>query len=303
MEVAQISRAIATALGLNDDLTEALALAHDIGHPPFGHAGERALDEAMRMYGLRFDHNLHALRIVEYFEVRYAAFRGLNLTLGLREGIVKHSRDYSEAENPELSPYLLDRKPPLEAQIIDLADEIAYITADMEDAFEAGMLSIPDVSSHVAIFRRAFSAIQAEHPDAAVQLQFNETIKKILNELVSDLITETARRVRAAAVTTVYEVRECPERLVALSPAAERLRAEAKQYLYRTLYSSDELHKDVENAGVIVRDLFTFWMEHPGELPESCLVEMETQGLARVIGDYIAGMTDQYILAQHRQFC
>ncbi len=140
MEVAQIARAIATALKLNEDMTEALALVHDIGHPPFGHAGERALDEAMQEFGLRFDHNLHALRMVEYFEVRYAGFRGLNLTLGVREGIVKHSRNYSPAEHPELSAYFLDQQPPLEAQLIDLADEIAYLTADMDDGMEAGML-------------------------------------------------------------------------------------------------------------------------------------------------------------------
>ena len=144
MEVAQIARAIATALKLNEDMTEALALVHDIGHPPFGHAGERALDEAMQEFGLRFDHNLHALRIVEYFEVRYAAFRGLNLTLGVREGIVKHSRNYSAAEHPELSAYFLDQQPPLEAQLIDLADEIAYLTADMDDGMEAGMLHARD---------------------------------------------------------------------------------------------------------------------------------------------------------------
>lgn len=303
MEVAQIARAIAAALGLNDDLTEALALAHDIGHPPFGHTGERALDEAMRAYGLRFDHNLHALRIVEYFEVRYAAFRGLNLTLGLREGIVKHSRDYSVAENPELRCYFLDQRPPLEAQIIDLADEIAYITADMEDGYEAGMLEIDDIRSQVAIFDRCFGDMEQRHAGAPLQLQFNEAIKRVLNELVSDLIAETSRRVRAGGITTVREVRGFPERLVSLSAAAESLRSEAKQYLYHTLYSSNELSKDVENAGVIVRDLFSFWMEHPERLPDSCRAEIEGQGLARVIGDHIAGMTDHYILAQHKEHC
>src|SRR5581483_7279145 len=135
IEVAQISRTIAAQLGLNVDLVEALALVHDIGHPPFGHAGERALDEAMRQHGFSFDHNLHALRIVEDFEMRYAAFRGLNLTFEVREGIIKHSRDYSAAEFSELSDYLLDQRPPLEAQLIDLADEIAYNTADLDDGY------------------------------------------------------------------------------------------------------------------------------------------------------------------------
>ncbi len=142
IEVAQISRTIAEQLHLNVDLTEALALVHDIGHPPFGHAGEKALDEAMRRYGLFFDHNLHALRIVDDFEMRYAAFRGLNLTFEVREGIIKHSRDYPSEEYPQLSEYLLDQRPPLEAQLIDLTDEIAYNTADLDDGYEADILSV-----------------------------------------------------------------------------------------------------------------------------------------------------------------
>src|SRR6201985_2694655 len=147
MEVAQIARTVSVTLGLNEDLTEALALVHDIGHPPFGHAGERALDDALRRHGLRFDHNLHALRIVEHFEQRYAAFRGLNLTLAVREGIIKHSRDYSAAEHPELSEYFLDQRPPLEAQIIDLSDEIAYLTADLDDGMEAEILNLESIRS------------------------------------------------------------------------------------------------------------------------------------------------------------
>src|SRR5581483_8855879 len=153
MEVAQIARTIARALGLNEDLTEALALAHDIGHPPFGHAGERALDEALQQYGLRFDHNLHALRIVEHFENRHLDFRGLNLTLAVREGIVKHSRDYTSEDHPELAHYFLDRKPPLEAQLIDLADEIAYLTADIDDGIDSGILSLDEVREAVPLFR------------------------------------------------------------------------------------------------------------------------------------------------------
>src|ERR1043166_7285621 len=145
LEVAQISRAIAAQLGLNVDLVEALALVHDIGHPPFGHSGERALDAAMQRCGLSFDHNLHALRIVEDFEMRYAAFRGLNLTFEVREGIIKHSRDYSPAEFPELSEYLLDKRPPLEAQLIDATDELAYSTAVLDDGYEAKLLGLEQI--------------------------------------------------------------------------------------------------------------------------------------------------------------
>src|ERR1700679_1581789 len=149
IEVAQIARHVACALSLNEDLAETLALVHDIGHPPFGHAGERALDQALQRHGLRFDHNIHALRIVEHFEQRYAAHRGLNLTLAVREGIIKHSRDYTAARHPELAAYFLDQAPPLEAQIIDLADEIAYLTADLDDGIESGLLAIDHVREHV----------------------------------------------------------------------------------------------------------------------------------------------------------
>src|SRR5213078_5270647 len=156
LEVSQISRTIAGALGLNVDLAEALALVHDIGHPPFGHAGERALDAAMRAQGLFFDHNLHALRIVEDFEIRYAAFRGLNLTFEVREGIIKHSKDYTADNYPELSEYLLDQRPPLEAQLIDLADEIAYSTADLDDGYEARLLTLEQIREGVPVFELFF---------------------------------------------------------------------------------------------------------------------------------------------------
>jgi dGTPase len=301
MEVAQIARAVSNALRLNEDLTEALALAHDIGHPPFGHAGERALDDAMRAFGLRFDHNLHALHIVEYFEVRYASFRGLNLTLAVREGIVKHSRDYSSAEHPELSAYFLDKRPPLEAQLIDLADEIAYICADMEDGMEAGMLELNGLRAHVEIFKRAFLAAAREYPNAAEGLLFNEALKRVLNALVGDLIRETGRRVAVAEISTLEQIRDFPERLAALSPEIEELRREAKQYLYRTLYSSDELRRNLREAATVVRELFTYWVRNPGLLPESYQEQIAREGSPRAVADYIAGMTDNYILLQYKE--
>src|SRR6201982_1646641 len=166
IEVAQIARTIASQLGLNVDLVEALALAHDVGHPPFGHAGEKALDSAMREHGFSFDHNLHALRIVEHFEQHYAAFRGLNLTFEVREGIVKHSRDYDAKQFPELAEYLLDLRPPLEAQLIDLADEIAYNTADLDDGFEARLLFLGDIRSGVPVFERFYQEVERIYPHA-----------------------------------------------------------------------------------------------------------------------------------------
>jgi dGTPase len=302
MEVAQIARAMASALELNEDLTEALALVHDIGHPPFGHAGERALDEALQDFGLRFDHNLHALRVVEYFEVRYAAFRGLNLSLGVREGIVKHSRSYSAAEQPELSAYFLDQQPPLEAQLIDLADEIAYLTADMDDGMEAGMLEPEGLRQHVRIFDQSLRVVEREYPSAPEYLRANETLKKMLNTMVGDLIRETVHRVKAAGVATLEDVRRSPVRLVAFSPEIEELRREAKQYLYTTLYSCEDLQRDLAEAETVVRNLFAFWVQQPSQLPAANQAQIASQGVARVVADYIAAMTDHYILRQHGQW-
>src|SRR6266699_4289640 len=191
IEVAQIARTIALQLGLNGDLVEALALVHDVGHPPFGHAGEKALDSAMRAHGSFFDHNLHALRIVEDFEMRYAAFRGLNLTFEVREGIIKHSHDYMPQQYSELSEYMLDQRPPLEAQLIDLTDEIAYNTADLDDGFEAHILPLEQIRDGIPVFDRFFRDAERIYPGVADKLKFNETLKRVLNRLVDDLIRTT----------------------------------------------------------------------------------------------------------------
>src|SRR5579871_4036332 len=226
LEVSQISRTIAGALHLNVDLAEALALVHDIGHPPFGHAGEKALDTAMRQCGLSFDHNLHALRIVEGFEQRYAAFPGLNLTFEVREGIIKHSHDYDAKDHPDLVEYLLDQRPPLEAQLIDLTDEIAYNTADLDDGFEAHLLSLDEIRAGLPVFERFFVEVDRIYPDAPAKLKFNEALKRVLNRFVDDLIRNTQKRITQANVQTVEEIRQCPERLAAFSPTVE---AERKQ--------------------------------------------------------------------------
>lgn len=302
MEVAQIARSVATTLGLNEDLTEALALVHDIGHPPFGHAGERALDEALRRHGLRFDHNLHALRIVEHFELQYAAFRGLNLTLGVREGIVKHSRDYAADQHPELREYFLDQRPPLEAQIIDLADEIAYLTADLDDGMEAEVLNLGSIREHVRLFERFYVPMAAEFSAAPDKLVFNEALRKMLNALAGDLIAETHRRVHAAGITSLAEIRETPDRLAAFSPEIEALRLEAKRYLYAHLYSCEELTRDHEEASQVIGDLFHAWCADPALLPPSYAARADAEGAPRVIADYIAGMTDNFILAQHAEW-
>lgn len=294
IEVQQISRTIAAALSLNVDLTEALALVHDIGHPPFGHAGEKALDAAMRKHGERFDHNLHALRIVEDFELRYIAFRGLNLTFEVREGIIKHSHDYNEREHPELKEYLLEQRPPLEAQLIDLTDEIAYTTADMDDGFESRILNVDELRA-VKVFDRFYREVDAKHPTARRKLKFNETVKRIFDRLVTDLIENTRRHITEAGVKTLEDVRRYPERLAAFSPEVEAERKEAKAFLYQNLYFSEALQAEKVDAELIVGGLFGHFMAHPENLPPAYQDKANAESLARVVCDYIAGMTDNFI--------
>ena len=295
LEVAQIARIAAATLGLNAPLAEALALVHDIGHPPFGHAGEKALDEALHAHGLGFDHNLHALRIVTSFEERYAGFRGLNLTLAAREGIVKHSRDYAVQEHPELAAYFLDRFPPLEAQLIDLADEIAYLTADFEDGLGAGILNLDHVRDHVPFFAGFYSEAEREFSGAEPRLLANEALKQMLNALATDLMRHVAAQVREEGLETLEDVRRFPKRIAALCPEMEEKRLQAKRYLYVYLYQSPELEAEHEHANWVVKSLFADWVDDPALLPPDHRARIAQEGVARTVADYIAGMTDAYI--------
>ena len=295
LEVAQIARTLAVALGLNVELTEALALVHDIGHPPFGHAGEKALDNALRTLGLSFDHNLHALRIVTWFEERYATFRGLNLTLGVREGIVKHSRDYDAASHPELAAYFLDQRPPLEAQLIDLADEIAYLAADLDDGLDSGILLLDQVREGIPLFRTFHDAVRTEEPNAAARLTVSETLRRILNALVTDLMQEVRSRVKTSRIADLEDVRHAPHRIVALSETMDAQRAAAKTFLYASLYNSTGMEEVHAHAETVVANLFARFMADPSLLPEDHRALIGTEGLARTVTDYIAGMTDTFI--------
>ncbi len=301
LEVAQISRTVAAALGLNVQLAEALALAHDIGHPPFGHAGEKALDHALSAHGLSFDHNLHALRIVTWFEERYPAFRGLNLTLAVREGIVKHSRDYSAQDHPELAEYFLDRFPPLEAQLIDLADEIAYLTADLDDGLDSGILALDQVLDAVPLVRSFHDAARAKFPAAPPRLAVYEALRQLLNAWVTDLIDEVRLRVHALGVTTLDEIRCAPQRLAALSARMDSERATVKRFLYTNLYNTPAQELDHAQAEEVVLELFGSFMSDPGLMPPDHQAQIPTEGLARTVADYIAGMTDSYIVQLWRK--
>lgn len=301
IEVAEIARAAASSLGLNEDLAETLALVHDIGHPPFGHAGERALDRCLKRHGRSFDHNLHALRIVEHFEQRYAAHRGLNLTLGVREGIIKHSRDYKEAEHPELAEYFLGECPPLEAQLIDLADEIAYLTADLDDGVESGLLEIGHICENVTFLGRCYRMVEARHADVEEKYLFHEALQLMQNILTDDLIGNTWKNVKAIGAETLEDIRRHGSRLATFSAPVESERLQEKRYLYDTLYTCDELEREHNKAEEVVTALFNFWINDPEELPPSYFEEIEEEGLARVVADYIAGMTDSFILEQYAQ--
>jgi dGTPase len=257
----------------------------------------------MRSHGLYFDHNLHALRIVEDFEQRYAAFRGLNLTFEVREGIIKHSRDYRAEAHSELAEYLLDQRPPLEAQLIDLTDEIAYSTADLDDAFEAHILSLDEIRESVPVFARFFCEVEKIYPDAAAKLKFNETVKRVLNRFVGDVITNTQARIAQANIQTLANVRNHPERLAAFSPAVEAERRAAKEFLYENVYFSPSLASEKDDAERIVTELFDFWMNNPKSLPPNYQEKAAEESLPRTICDYIAGMTDHFIFEQYEKHC
>ena len=303
IEVSQISRTIAAELELNEDFVETLALAHDIGHPPFGHSGEQTLNTSMQAYNDRFDHNLHALHIVEQFEQRYADFPGLNLTFEVREGIIKHSSNYNPAEFPQLAEYLLDQRPPLEAQLIDLTDEIAYSTADLDDGLEARMLTLEQIRAGVPVFASLYSVVEERYPNASDKLKFNETLKRVLDYLVSDVIATVRRRLKDNGIDSVDAVRRHPRRIAGFSTEAEEDRKRIKSFLYENLYYSPALQADKKQSEQIVAELFEFFMKSPEELPSSYQEKMQHEPLHRIVCAYIAGMTDNYIQQQHQRFC
>ncbi|GAC1617264.1 MAG: deoxyguanosinetriphosphate triphosphohydrolase [Candidatus Acidiferrum sp.] len=301
LEVAQIARTVAAALGLNTDLAEALALVHDIGHPPFGHAGERKLDELMRAHGARFDHNLHALRIVERFEQRYLQFPGMNLTFEVREGIVKHSRDYSAEEFPELAEYLLYQRPPLESQLIDYVDEIAYNSADLDDALEAGLLNVNELRQQVPVFAAAYGEVEAAHPGARSKLIFNEAIKHILDLLATDLIETTARRVKDSGAATMDDIRRAPARLAGFSSGVAAQNAMLKRFLIDHIYNLAAITEDRDRSVHRLDCLFRFYLDTPGSMPESYEERAPDELRHVIVCDYIAGMTDQFLLRHYQQ--
>jgi dGTPase len=301
IEVAQIARTLASVLQLDEDLTEALALAHDIGHPPFAHAGEEALDGQMRAFGDHFDHNHHALRIVETFEQRYARFAGLNLSFEVREGMVKHSRDFEVGEDVELDRFLPGARPVLEAQLIDLADEVAYNTADLDDAFSAGLITAGEIADAVPAYREIHEAMETQFPGATARERFNEALRHLVDGLVSGLIEGTVRAARASGAADFEEVRAWRARLASFTPEAGQASRDLKRFLYARVYASTALGSDRQQSMDAIAELFRYFVEDPGRLPDSYAERAKEEPPQRVVCDYIAGMTDGYFNRVHRE--
>jgi dGTPase len=296
IEVAQIARTVASVLGLDEDLTEALALAHDIGHPPFAHSGEEELDRQMRAFDDRFDHNLHSLRIVESFEQRYARFPGLNLTFEVREGMAKHSRDIAPGECLELDQYLPGWRPPIEAQLIDIADEIAYNTADLDDGFSAGFFDMTAIRAEVPGFAELADAADTQFAGAPEKARFLECLRSMIDMLVTGFVQGTVDAVSSAGLQAVDDVR-AHARVAKLTPGAQETNAGLKAFLRKRLYYTELLVKERELSSGRIAELFQFFIAHPDRLPEG----YDSEPLHRSVCDYIAGMTDGYFNRTYEQ--
>ncbi len=308
IEVAQIARSICRAMRLQEDLAEAVALAHDLGHTPFGHSGQDALDAVMRDYG-GFEHNRQSLRIVESLERKYAAFPGLNLSYETREGIVKHHSPFDMPRNHDLDHYHLQEQASLEAQIGNLADEIAYNNHDIDDGYRAGMLSIEGLRE-LELFGRHYEEVEQRFPDAPERLRVNETVRRMINFLIVDVIAETERRIGEAGVESFADVRRARQALVGFSKPVRRMNGELKKYLYRHMYRHYRVARMASKAERVIRDIFRIYMENPAMLPSAQQRELalakENGDIgpacqARIIADYIAGMTDRYALEEYER--
>ncbi len=297
IEVSQIARSIARALRLNEDLAESIALAHDLGHTPFGHTGEGVLGELLKNDG-GFEHNRQSLRVVEKLEERYMEFPGLNLTWETREGIIKHSTSY---DHPEVSGFSPEECPTLEAQIIDYADEIAYNNHDLDDGISSGMLDRGEVSS-LAIWKHAReTAGVKEISGPAGKLVVSRIIRTIINILVTDLIKTTESAVDRLGIHAYDDVKHSSEKPVGFSPEIRAMNDELKRFLRVNLYRHYRVVRMGIKAQRVITDLFTIYSDHPDALPGSYFARIETDGLRRTIADYIAGMTDRYAMEEHQK--
>ena len=298
LEVAQIGRSVARALQLDEDLTEAIALAHDLGHTPFGHAGQDALNACMRAYG-GFEHNLQSLRVVDVLETRYAAFDGLNLTFETREGILKHcSRTNARKLGALGERFLQRRQPSLEAQIANLADEVAYNNHDVDDGLRSGLLTMEQLQD-VRAFARPWQEVRGKYPDLAERRLIHETIRRMINALISDLIRTSAENIRRAAPRSVEDVRVAGP-LISFSAEMAHEQQELKRFLRLNLYQHYQVARMANKARRIVTELFGAFNADPKMLPPQHR-DAAKESVQRAIADYIAGMTDRYAIREHRR--
>jgi dGTPase len=304
LEVAQIARTIARALKLNEELSEAICLAHDLGHTPFGHAGQDALNQCMQDFG-GFEHNLQSLRVVDELEEHYAEFDGLNLTFECREGILKHCSHNNALQLGDLGERFINRQQPgLEAQLANFADEIAYNNHDVEDGIRAGLISIEQLSE-VPLFRRYQQEVLAKYPALAGRRLVYEILRRMINHLVSDLIDSSATRLAASGVRSIAQVRSQPRALIGFSDATGELNHALKTFLREQLYKHYKVRRMTAKAQRIVRELFEAFFNEPALMPDEHEARTRLElvqgpaGRARAVADYIAGMTDRYAILEH----
>jgi dGTPase len=298
VEAAQVTRTLARTLGLNEDLAEAVALAHDLGHTPFGHAGERTLDRLMGPHG-GFDHNSQSLRIVDVLEERYPAFHGLNLSWEVREGIVKHSTRY---DRPQVREFDADLAPCLEAQIVDFADEIAYNAHDIDDGLKSGMLDADELVG-VPLWAEAMADVERNAPHAPLNVRRYQGVRRVIDRLVNDLCEALLARLKSLHVETLADVRKVKPRLVEFSDDVTVRNRELKDFLYDRLYTHYRVTRMTQKADRIMSALFEVYMHEPKQLPPHVTRRAAEEGesIPRVIADYIAGMTDRFALQEYKK--
>ena len=292
LEAAQIARTVARALQLNEDLTEALTLAHDLGHTPFGHSGEDTMNQLMQEHG-GFEHNIQALRIVDLLEERYPDFQGLNLTFETREGIVKHSSGWAQRASEEFQDGM---EPALEAQLVDLADEIAYTNHDLEDGLSSQILSLVALRD-IELWKEHFNLEERSVEDPRIPIRI--AIRGIINTLTTDLIGQTGANLRRHAIHSLEDVRRHKGRIVALTSSTEEKKNKLQAFLFKNLYRNHRVVRMAEKARRVVRDLFGAYTSNPLQLPPHIGQRIPDEGLERVVCDYIAGMTDRFALDEH----
>jgi dGTPase len=301
LEVAQIARTVAGALGLNESLVEAISLAHDLGHTPFGHAGQDALNDCMREYG-GFEHNLQSLRVVDQLEVRYADFPGLNLTYETREGILKHCSTRNARMLGDIGERFLERRQPgLEAQVANIADAIAYNNHDVDDGIRAGLLTVEKLREQ-ALFNDQFETVSRLHPDIEDRRQVYEIIRRMINRVVTDLVDTTQATLDRLKPDSIDEVRSHDAAMVSFSEVVYEEHISLKAFLMKNLYRHPQVREMTDRAGIMVAALFEKYMADPGQMPDefsTAAARDDEPGKARVVADYVAGMTDRFAIAEH----